>query len=93
VIYYLVSNSLKPASEFYASALAPPKSISFEALESALDEGGMLSALVNSVILASATLVVVVAIGAATAYAISVCGCRSRARSSSPFWCRCRSRL
>jgi raffinose/stachyose/melibiose transport system permease protein len=71
VLYYLVANSLKPASEFYASSIALPKSVSLEALDSALHEGGMLLSLRNSVILASVSLVIVVLVGSGAAYAIS----------------------
>jgi raffinose/stachyose/melibiose transport system permease protein len=71
LLYYLVSNALKPTQEFYESEIAFPESVSFEALSRALDEGNMLTALRNSVVLTSAGVAASVLIGAAAAYAIA----------------------
>lgn len=71
LLYYLASNTLKPKNEFYKSETSFPVEISFEALRNAIDFGGMLIALRNSLILTSASTLVAVFFGACAAYAFS----------------------
>lgn len=68
LLYYLVANTLKPKLEFYASELAPPLTLSLAALRNAVENGGMLVALRNSIILASASTLLAVFFGACAAY-------------------------
>jgi len=69
--YYLVSNTLKPTVEFYRSEFAPPTTISVDALVRAVDSGGMLLALRNSIILAGVSTAIALFFGACAAYAFS----------------------
>jgi len=39
LLYYLVSNALKPKREFYRSEFALPESLSFEAIAAAIRSG------------------------------------------------------
>lgn len=71
LLYYLVSNTLKPKLDFYRSEFAVPNHVSFEALLKAMDIGHMLIALRNSAILTSASTLLAVFLGACAAYAFS----------------------
>jgi ABC-type glycerol-3-phosphate transport system permease component len=71
LLYYLFSNTLKPTLEFYRSEFAFPREFSLEALEQAMNVGGMLVSLRNSVILTSASTLIAVFFGACAAYAFS----------------------
>lgn len=71
LLYYLVSNALKPKREFYRSEFALPESLSFEAIAAAIKSGGMLTALKNSVILTGVSTAAAVFFGACAAYAVA----------------------
>ena len=71
LLYYLVSNTLKPKAEFYASEIALPRAVSFDALASAVQNGGMLVALRNSIVLTSVSTLLAVFFGACAAYAFA----------------------
>ena len=69
--YYLVSNALKPTLEFYRSEFTLPTEVSFDAVWRAIEQGGMLLALRNSIILACTSTAVAVFFGALGAYAFA----------------------
>jgi len=69
LVYYLISNALKPRAEYYASEFALPRTISFDAIYAAITDGNMLGALKNSIVLTSVSTVVAVFLGACAAYA------------------------
>ena len=71
LLYYLLSNTLKPKAEFYRSEFALPQSLSWEAIENAIRYGGMLIALRNSVILTALSTAFAVFFGACAAYAVA----------------------
>jgi ABC-type glycerol-3-phosphate transport system permease component len=71
LLYYLVSNTLKPATDFYRSEIDLPSSLSVDALGSALIDGGMLTSLRNSVVLTGTSVFLAILIGAAAAYALA----------------------
>jgi ABC-type glycerol-3-phosphate transport system permease component len=71
LFYYLASNTLKPRAEFYQSELAPPMTLSLQPLANAVEQGGMLLALRNSVILTGASTILAVLLGALAAYAFA----------------------
>lgn len=71
LLYYLVSNALKPKREFYRSEFALPESLSFEAIAAAIRSGGMLTALKSSVILTGVSTAAAVFFGACAAYAVA----------------------
>jgi len=71
LVYYLISNALKPRAEYYASEFALPRTISFDAIYAAITDGNMLGALKNSIVLTSVSTVVAVFLGACAAYAFA----------------------
>lgn len=71
LLYYLAANALKPKQDFFASEIAVPTRLSFDALRQALFEGNMLVALRNSIVLTTCSVALSVMLGAAAAYAFS----------------------
>lgn len=71
LLYYLVSNALKPQAEYYASEFALPRSLSLDALHAAATDGNMMGALWNSIVLTSVSTAVAVFFGACAAYAFA----------------------
>lgn len=71
LLYYLASNALKPKADYYASEFGLPHRLSFDAIRSALDNGNMLTALRNSIILTSVSTLLSVFFGACAAYAFA----------------------
>ena len=69
--YYLISNALKPTFEFYRSEFALPTRLSLDAVIRAMEGGGMLMALRNSVILAGTSTLIALFFGACAAFAFS----------------------
>ncbi len=69
--YYLASNALKPTFEFYRSEFALPTRLSFDAVIRAIEDGGMLLALRNSMILAGSSTIIALFFGACAAFAFS----------------------
>ena len=69
--YYLVSNAMKPTFEFYQSEFAIPTRLSFDAVIRAMESGGMLLALRNSLILAGCSTAIALFFGACAAFAFS----------------------
>lgn len=69
--YYLTSNALKPKAEYYASEFAFPQVFSLDALRGAIEDGNMLRALWNSIVLTTLSTVIAVFLGACAAYAFA----------------------
>lgn len=71
LLYYLASNALKPKAEYYASEFALPRQFSLDAIRGAIENGNVLVALRNSVILTGASTLLSVFLGACAAYAFA----------------------
>ncbi|MGE4250435.1 MAG: carbohydrate ABC transporter permease [Parvibaculaceae bacterium] len=71
LFYYLASNALKPKAEYYASEFALPKTLSLDAILSAINQGNMLVALQSAVILTTFSTLAAVFLGACAAYAFA----------------------